>query len=460
MISNSALPFAMPSSDVFFASPKKVFAHYFRSFGLSIDNQPATTDYYNMQFLSIGGENGKHAAYGGYLRQRSLPVTPSILATWKQFNMETEVQMAVARGITGFCFDILSLTDGFLQTMLSAGEAADPRFTIIPMLDMRSLGAITVAQAATYLESIASSPALKRLPDGRLVLAAYNAPLQPPSWWLSLIETLNAQGINVAFVPVLPGAPADAGALNAISYGTGGWGTATPAPSAALTAAGAHLAGLKYMSPVIPQQFRPKNQIFWEASNSVTFRNAWMAAINTGADWVQCVTWNDFSESGQVCPYTDATLNGAIGTAFYDLTAYYAAWFITGIQPAITQDVLYWIHRLETASSAHLQPDGFTAVGGPEEDSIELLAFLTAPGALQITINGVTHTQAAPTGITSFKVPLSAGIPVFTLQRNGSNVFSGRSVQIHGPEGLPSGVLDMTYWGGSITKAGATAYGL
>src|ERR1700731_949155 len=144
MISNSALPFAMPSSDVFFASPKKVFAHYFRSFGLSIDNQPATTDYYNMQFLSIGGENGKHAAYGGYLRQRSLPVTPSILATWKQFNMETEVQMAIARGITGFCFDILSLTDGFLQPMLSSVGAAGAPFSLIPIPHMKLFGAPTV----------------------------------------------------------------------------------------------------------------------------------------------------------------------------------------------------------------------------------------------------------------------------------------------------------------------------
>jgi len=76
------------------------------------------------------------------------------------------------------------------------------------------------------------------------------------------------------------------------------------------------------MMPVDPQQYRPKGSTYWEASNSTTFRNAWMSAINGNADWVQLVTWSDFSESSQIEPYTDATLQRTVGTGFYDLNAY------------------------------------------------------------------------------------------------------------------------------------------
>ena len=89
------------------------------------------------------------------------------------------------------------------------------------------------------------------------------------------------------------------------------------------------------------------------------------------------------------------------------------------------------------------------------EDSIELLAFLTAPGVLKISIGGQNYVQSAPAGITSFKVKTQPGSPIFSVSRNGSDVFSFQGpVQIFGQAGLPSGVLDMTYWGGSAAQSG------
>jgi len=47
------------------------------------------------------------------------------------------------------------------------------------------------------------------------------------------------------------------------------------------------------------------------------------------------------------------------------------------------------------------------------------------------------------------------GVPTFSLLRNGSAVFSFQGgVQIYGTGGLPSGVLDMTYWSGSAAQGG------
>jgi hypothetical protein len=171
---------------------------------------------------------------------------------------------------------------------------------------------------------------------------------------------------------------------------------------------------------------------------------------------VQLVTWSDFSESSQIEPYTDATLRTDIGTGFYNLNAYYAAWFLSGKQPPITHDVLYYFYRREptgAASPAQSKPNKI--VNSSPEDNIELVAFLTAPGELKITIAGRTEVQNAPAGITSFKVHTAPGTPIFSLSRGGSEVFSfSGPIQIFGPGGLPSGVIDMTYWGGSASRRG------
>jgi len=443
------LPFTMPPADAFFASPKRVFAHYFYPFPLSIGNQPAATDYYNVNYLNPAGEAGKHLAYGGWLRARPLPV-PVGGANFAQLNMQREVALAIARGITGFTFDILSFTDamaaaGHLQQMFVAAQAVDPRFWIVPMLDMSSMAGLTQAQAAQLITMCKTFPSCAKIQDGRLLISAFNATVQPLTWWQGVISQLNTIDIDIAFLPVLLGS-ATSSVLDPIAIGTGGWGTATAA--VASSPAG-------YMPPVLTQQFRPKSQIFWEASCSQTFRNGWMTAIGSKAQYVQLVTWSDFSESGQVQPYTDATLDPTLGSGFYDLTGYYAAWFATGVQPVITKDVLYWFHRRMSSSAAHpKQVDAFNAVAGtpPEERNIECVAFLTAPGTL--VING--QAQAVPAGINSMKAPMTPGFPQFRLQRNGSDVFEFKSpIQIYGPAGIPAGVtqgtLDMTYWGGSYS---------
>jgi hypothetical protein len=453
----------MPAASALFGSSQKVFAHYFYPFPLSEDNLAAAQDYYNKQYLTLTGESGKWLAQGGFLRQRPLPVPVNFSANWRLLNMETEVRMAIARGITGFTVDVLSLDasvapNGQLYLMLQAAQAVDPRFKIVVMPDIDGLGSDASA-VVQIIASVASSPAAYRLADGRLVVTAFNASLNPPSWWASVISQLNAQGINVAFVPTFLGWSAQASAFASISYGFSDWGTATPAASSAMQgdAAIAHNTyGKIYMMPVNPQQFRPKSFMYWEAGNSAAFRDAWMSSIQGGADWVQLVTWSDFSESSEVEPFTDATLSNSIGTGYYDLNAYYAAWFLTGQQPSITHDVLYYFYRREStsaASSAQSQPDNITASSA--ENDIELLAFLTAPGVLQITIGGQTYTQNAPAGITSFKVPLQPGVPVFTLSRNGAEVFSLQGgIQIYGEGGIPSGAQDLTYWTGSASQSG------
>jgi hypothetical protein len=453
----------MPSADTLFNASKKVFAHYFHPFPVSIDNAASAKDYYNTQYLSKSGESNKWSKQGGFLRQRPLGVAVSTSANWSQLNMENEVRAAIARGITGFTFDVLGTSDatdsnGALRLMLAAAHAVDSRFKIVVMPDLAALGSDSNA-VVSIIASVASSPAAYRLSDGRLVVSAFDAGLNSAAWWQSVISRLNTQGIQIAFVPTFLAWPATADAFAAFSYGFADWGTATVPASTGMLGDPEIIHstyGKIFMMPVDPQQYRPKDFLFWEAGNSATYRDAWTGSIQGDADWVQLVTWNDFSESSAISPATDATLQRSIGTGYYNLTGYYAAWFLTGQQPQITHDVLYYFYRREaTTSAGPAQSQHDTIATGAAQNEIELLAFLTSPGVLKITIGGKTFTQNAAAGMASFSVPSQAGTPVFTLSRNGADVFSFQGgVQIYGAGGLPSGVQDLTYWNGSASKAG------
>jgi Glycosyl hydrolase family 71 len=463
---DACLPLTMPSANTLFSSTKKVFAHYFYPFPLSIDNLAPTVDYYEKQYLGIDGESGKWVKEGGYLRQRPLGQTPNPNSDWQQLNMETQIRTAIARGITGFTFDSLSVTDATdsaspLQMMLAAAQAVDSRFKIVVMPDISALGSDSAA-VVQIIASVANSPAAYRLSDGNLVVSAFNAGLNSAAWWQSVLNTLSAKGIKVAFVPTFLGWSGHAAAFAPLSYGFGDWGTATAPAAAAMQSAPAtvHSTYSKiFMMPVDPQQFRPKDFLYWEAGNSGAFRNAWGSAIQGDADWVQVVTWSDFSESSEVQPYTDATLNPSIGTGYYDLNGYYAAWFSTGQQPTITHDVLYYFYRREPpTAAASAQSTMDTTNSTPASDNIELLAFLTAPGELTITIGGNTYTQNAKAGVTSFTIPTQPGVPQFALSRNGAQVFAfNGGVQIYGMSGIPSHVQDLTYWSGSASATGNCA---
>jgi hypothetical protein len=454
----------MPSTDALFNSQKRVFAHYFHPFPVSIDNAAAAKDYYNTEYLSPSGELSKFVKQGGFLRQRPLGVPTSSKSNWVQLNMESEVRSAIARGITGFTFNSMASTDATdsnsaLHLMLAAAHAVDSRFKIVVMPDLTVLGSDSDA-VVQIIASVAAAPAAYHLSDGRLVVSAFDAGLNAPNWWQSVINRLSSQGIHIAFVPTFVAWPATADAFAAFSYGFADWGTATVAGSAAMQDDPEiiHKSYNKiFMMPVDPQQYRPKSYVYWEAGNSSTYRDAWTTSIHGDADWVQLVTWNDFSESSAVAPVTDTTLQRSIGTGYYNLTGYFASWFLTGQQPQITHDVLYYFYRRETTTAAAASQGQKDSIAtGTAENSIELLAFLTSPGVLKIVVGGKTFTQNAGAGMVSFKIPSQAGTPVFTLTRNGADVFSLKGgVTIYGSAGLPSGVQDLTYWSGSASKSGS-----
>lgn len=427
----AAWPFQTPELATLRASPKKVFAHYFTPFPVSIDNLAAPADYYGSQYLSPQGEGGKFAGSGGFIKQRPLPRSVLAAATWTQTDATQDVRRAAALGIDGFAVDLLASSGVHwerAQRMLDTASATDAGFRILLMPDMESEFKTQPANVLTVVRALARHPAAYRLPDGRLVLAPYNAQNQSADWWKAQLATLKAEGIDIALWPVFQGWSQYAQAFAPISLGFSDWGVRSPGVNRGWKDAPAQARAwnVKWMATVSPQDARAKDLVFWEAGNSENYRVMWDNAIAGGADWAHVVTWNDYSEGTEIAP------SSGTQWSFYDLTAYYTAWFKTGSAPAITQDALYYFHRRHASTAApdlSKQTRRYERAAGSDAaaDDIEVLVFAKAAARLRVTVGGQATERDVPAGLTPVRVPLAEGTPVFELLREGRTVASVRS---------------------------------
>lgn len=411
------LPFDLPSQDTLKSSSKKVFAHYFTPYPLSKDNLEAAEDYYTLQYLSIDGENGKHAAYGGFLRSRPLPVPVSTSPDWFLENMKTEVRYATEAGLDGFTADMLGLS-GYnwdrLNVLLEAAPLVDQNFKIMLMPDSNST---TVKESPQILANAIAGlyqqypQSLFKLDDGRLVISPFAPEKLGVTFWADFInEMKNTHGIDVAFVPCFLDYYASRNDFASISYGFSHWGARTPAQNYASKLQGyaddAHAKGKIWMQPVSVQDQRPYTARYDESNNTENLRMTWDGAINN-AEWVQIPTWNDYSEGTEIAP------SSQIGWSPLDISAYYLTRFKTGSYPTITRDVAYLSHREQffDALPDPLYPTVMVArsTSSPPRDTVEVLSFFTQPKEVTVTIGGATHVYTAPAGVYSQLYPLEYG---------------------------------------------------
>ncbi len=408
----TALPFDMPDRAALRAGGRMVFAHYFTPYPLSLDNEQPHRDYYARNYLAPHGENGKHRAYGGLLRDRPLPVRPQD-GDWEAANLRQEVRTARDAGLDGFTLDVLSLAGRNWERcrmLLEAAHAVDPGFRIVLMPDMASLTTEGPREIADALAELAGSPAAHRLPDGRLVVSPFKAEARSAAWWSGVLDDLRVRhGLRTAFVPVFLDFDASHEEFAPISHGFSDWGvrTHTPPEDPGRQARAAHRLGKIWMQPVAVQDARPNQGVYDEAGNTGTLRATWERAIAGGADWVQLTTWNDYSETTHIAPSQHN------GHAYLDLTSYYLTRFKTGRWPAIVRDTLYLTARPHPADA---RPTGgqtrlMTLRGSsePARDTVEVLAFLTRPATLTVTTGAATTSRPVPAGTTPVVVPLRTG---------------------------------------------------
>lgn len=416
----SPLPFdlaPLPKGD------REVFAHW-HFFPISIDNQRQGADYYDREYMRPGVGASNNLKFGSFIRERPLPRPPIEGKDWLVVDLEQDLTWAAAIGLDGFFYNIITIDQAspfwkLFINMLDAGQRSGTSVRVIPNLDATLLANQPIAAIAKAIKSVADHRALLRRADGRVVLGAFAPESWPAQNWLNLFADLRSQGVLVEFVPTF---------LNAAAADAAHWQLADMVSewSGNYLDGVAHLDVVrslykarqkKWCSPVWPQDFRPKDGVFGEAGNSRLFREAWMSAIRGGADCAQLLTWNDYSESSAVRP------SSGIQYSFYDLAAYYVAWFKSGRPPPIQRDVLYYFHRVQPAAGRGLgsaQSGVFSLQWGRKVlDEIELLAFLARPGEIEIDIVGNTRRIMAPAGVTSLTMPLQPGRPAFRLIRDG-----------------------------------------
>ncbi|WP_328535637.1 glycoside hydrolase family 71 protein [Streptomyces sp. NBC_00344] len=452
---NQALPFDLPTAAVLRTSKHLVFSHYFTPYPLSLDNQPAGQDYYSRNYLTAQGENGKHARYGGLLRDRPLPVEPQG-GDWQLANLRREVRTARDAGIDGFSVDILSLSGpnwDRVNLLLKAAASEDPGFRIMLMPDMTSLHT-DPSTLADALAGLAKSPSAHRLADGRLVVSPFKAEAHDPGWWSQMTTRLAQRyRIGTALVPLFLNFPANAERFAPISYGFSEWGNRSYTGQAGATAdtALAHRLGKAWMQPVSVQDTRPNQGVYDEAGNTATLRTTWGHAIDDGADWVQLTTWNDYSEGSQFAP------SAHNGHAYLDLASYYLSRFKTGKWPRIVRDTVYLTSRVQFSATTPspgaekllMSPRDGTA---PPRDAVEALTFLTAPATLDTVVGTDRQSHPVPAGVRPTLVPLHTGWSSAVVRRDGRQV---AEVAARHPAESRVDVQDLQYYAATSGRPGA-----
>ncbi|WP_236242677.1 glycoside hydrolase family 71 protein [Streptomyces sp. CC228A] len=406
-----------------------MFAHYFTPYPLSLDNADPRSDYYARNYLNPTGERGKHSEYGGLLRDRPLPVEPKE-GDWELANLRQEVRTARDAGLDGFTLDILSLSGPNWersQKLLEAARSVDSRFTVMLMPDMSSLRSVDAATLADAVAELAESPAAHRLGDGRLVVSPFKAEARSVAWWSDVLDRLrDRHGIRTAFVPLFIDFGSQGEAFAPISYGFSDWGsrsyTGQDGPSG--DARRAHALGKIWMQPVSVQDARPNQGVYDEAGNTAALRATWDRAIDSGADWVQLTTWNDYSEGTHFAP----SVNN--GHTYLDLTSYYLTRFKTGSWPKIVRDTLYLTSRTQFADA---DPTGdqskvmkLRESSAEARDQVEVLAFLTAPATVRTTVGSTTTSRDLKAGVHPALSPLRVGAVSAEAVRDGRRIASAQ----------------------------------
>lgn len=443
------LPFDMPSTQSLRSSPRLVFAHYWPPMPISLDNKSSDVDYFTRNYLTVDGESGKHAAYGGYLRSRPLPRAPYLNMTtdqWRLEDMKTEVRRAIAAGLDGFTLDIIisnpASTDQITYKspfyLLQAAQQVDPGFKIMLMPDMSGTGMSnnTTQQFADLTAQWAAYPSAMRLGDGRLVISPFKAEAHPPDWWVEYMNIMKTQyGITIALVPcfvnsyltdLIPNTSTTyANGFAPISYGFSNWGSRNPAYNSNTNLAkyinDAHTRNLIWMQPVSLQDERPNQGKFDEANNTENLRQTWNAAFQNGittqgAEWVQIPTWNDYSEETNIAPST------ATGWSPLDLISYHIVRYKTGSFPAIKRDVLYVSHRVQfwDAPTTYNETKLMVLRGGtPARDTVEIASSLAGPATITVKVGTNTYTYDAPAGFSTKTYPLAVGTISASAVRSG-----------------------------------------
>jgi glucan endo-1,3-alpha-glucosidase len=380
---------------------------------------------------------------------------------------EHDIRNAQAAGIDGFALNAggwIANRQSYYKTnathMFAAANALGTGFKLFFSID--ECCGNQASDAIDMITTFGNDPAYFKY-HGKAVLSTFGAEHlgDPTFWWTNVLTPLTNAGHPVFFVPSVCTRPCTEtptsaeitsmeSTWNGISDGYLYWGIAgipdyTSSPPllpstdafASITAANNKI----YIAPIAAQFWAAispsAGRRYYEYSGGAGIQAMWNDVINTQKpqpQWVEIITWNDFSESYETPATSDAVYPWSTTPriAFTPINAYYAQWYKTGVQPTISNDQLYYFYRTHpkaaTASADSYGP--VTRFYGPVADDLYVTTFLTAAATLTVSSGGKISSYSLNAGIANTSIPFTVGTQIFTLTRNGTTITSVRGEDI------------------------------
>ncbi|KAL8836931.1 MAG: hypothetical protein Q9170_002731 [Blastenia crenularia] len=328
-----------------------------------------------------------------------------------------DINLAKAAGIDAFAVNYggwnvdWTQQEGFLAAFYRKAEELD--FHLFLSIDTTSVKDpnMVIRLANTYLDSSAQLKV-----DGKAVLSSFQT--DPPAWnWQTdVIGKINA--------PVLffPGSLSDdAAALFADDMpGAGPFPWIHPPKTAdqehsldVALASQRDSSGKMWMAAIAPWFFkRLSADMNWaQAQDDSIFVDRWLSLLSLKPNFIEIVTWNDWSESSYVGPSdsaapgtTDAYWGSLDHTAFRDMSKAFVTAFKAG-QETVTVDEasegVYLFYRLQPVASLGTSdtlplPDD----AGHLKDDVFVVSLLSAPADITLTSGDAAPiTWSAPAGM-------------------------------------------------------------
>lgn len=338
-------------------------------------------------------------------------------------DFKREIEIAQAAGLDGFALNTASWTrepryHDLTRRILEAAEAV-PSFKVFLSFD-----GVSAADSAPMLIEAAKSPAYLRI-EGRPLVSTYAG---TPDWGKDLEQLLARSGVTPFLVPdylylsnepwarphVHPGASflAQLYRDNPEIDGYFSFGPDLDYPKPPIDipvlAQQSRLAGKVSMVGISPYYRGLRNNLrVFESGGFEGMAAQWTAAIESGADWVEIVTWNDWGEATYVEPYgapkQQELWNYNWGPlldheAYLRASRYYIDWFKSSRPPPIEHPAIYYFYRLHAKSAYGIANPDTGEQGRPKgwedlTDAIYVTSFL--PKSLDIELEIGDRHQAA-----------------------------------------------------------------
>lgn len=360
-------------------------------------------------------------------------------------DFKAEILAAERYGIDGFALNVGGWQRSephYKQRVLALYQAAEELksdFVLFVSIDGRA-----VEELDDILLTVRDAPAQFRI-QGRPVISSFGGQGSTPDEGRALARRIKSSG--AIFVPYFIPSPfsssisrSRAEALSKLYPELDGYflfgaaGTIAELAGSIKTIADAFRGLNKIVMIGVSPFYRGKGQNYrvFESEGFVGMARQWRQAIDSNADWVQLVTWNDWAESTYLAPFgtiADTQLwAGHFGKRMLSHVAYleasrpYIEWFKSGKRPEKWGDSLFYFYRLypksaqpaETPTPCTSRPSGFYTL----KDEIFLTVYLKSEATLLVHSPELHEIRLQP-GESHISVPLRPSTPVFALKRDG-----------------------------------------